>query len=115
MTQIEAMRMALGVLEKGDLLCELVAANHLRDAIQAAEKVEPVAWAMRRADGLVLDVICPDEHESHEGDYTMPLYAAPPAKPLTDDRRREIYNAAMTLPDRSVLSVMRYIEKEIAG
>lgn len=34
----------------------------------------PVAWAMSRNDGLVLDVICPDEHDSHEGEYTRPLY-----------------------------------------
>ena len=32
---------------------------------------------MRRDDGLVLDVICPEEHESYEVEYTMPLYAAP--------------------------------------
>ena len=45
-------------------------------AEQPAEQ-EPVAWAMRRPDGLILDVICPDEHEAYEGQYTVPLYAAP--------------------------------------
>lgn len=34
---------------------------------------EVVAWAMPRDDGLFLDVICPEEHESYEGDYTVPL------------------------------------------
>ena len=45
----------------------------------------PVAWAMRRADGLVLDVICPDEHDRHEGEYTLPLFThpAPLRTPLT--------------------------------
>lgn len=40
---------------------------------QAHGGPEVVAWAMPRKDGLVLDVICPDEHEAHEGDYTIPL------------------------------------------
>ena len=50
---------------------------------------EPVAWAMLRADGLVLDVICPDERDSYQGAYTVPLYAATqpaPAVPLTDEQ-----------------------------
>lgn len=57
----------------------------LRKTLDAelAQSVEPVAWAMRRADGLVLDVICPDEHESHEGEYTMPLYLHPPQPQAT--------------------------------
>jgi hypothetical protein len=40
---------------------------------------EPVAWGMKRTDGLILDVICPDEHESYEGQYTIPLYTHPPS------------------------------------
>lgn len=40
--------------------------------------VMPVAWAMLRTDGLVLDVICPDEHERYEGEYTLPLYSLAP-------------------------------------
>jgi len=35
---------------------------------------EPLAWAMQREDGLVFDVICPEEHEKYEGQYTLPLY-----------------------------------------
>lgn len=42
---------------------------------------EPVAWGLPRPDGLILDVICPEEHEREPGQYTVPLYAAPqPAK-----------------------------------
>ena len=47
----------------------------------AQPDAEPVAWAMLRADGLILDVICPDERESYQGEYTVQLYAAPPAAP----------------------------------
>jgi hypothetical protein len=28
-------------------------------------------------DGVILDVICPDEHEREEGSYTVPLYTHP--------------------------------------
>lgn len=45
----------------------------------AQPAVEPVAWAMLRADGLVLDVICPDERDAYQGEYTVPLYASPAA------------------------------------
>ena len=39
-------------------------------------KDEPVAWGME-TDGVILDVICPDEHEREEGEYTKPLYTHP--------------------------------------
>ena len=51
----------------------------------AQPDAEPVAWAMLRADGLILDVICPDERESYQGEYTVQLYAAPPAAPAPGD------------------------------
>lgn len=50
----------------------------LRKAL-ADEKAQdgfPVAWGMVK-NGLMLDIICPDEHESFEGDYTIPLYTRP--------------------------------------
>ena len=37
---------------------------------------EPVAWG-RIFDGDIIDCICPEEHALNEGDYTVPLYAAP--------------------------------------
>jgi hypothetical protein len=40
-------------------------------------KDEPVAWGMKGEDGLILDVICPDEHDRVEGSYTIPLYTHP--------------------------------------
>ena len=36
-------------------------------------KDEPVAWGMEK-DGVIIDVICPDEHEREEGEYNIPLY-----------------------------------------
>ena len=40
------------------------------------EQVKPVAWGMKK-DGVILDVICPAEHEREEGEYTIPLYTHP--------------------------------------
>jgi hypothetical protein len=79
--------------------CEV--AVDLADALadhneESLEMVEPVAWAMSRPDGLILDVICPDEHDAYEGEYTVPLYAAPrPAKrePLTDEEIDRVTDA----------------------
>ena len=43
---------------------------------------KPVAWGMEK-NGLMLDIICPEEHEAHEGGYTVPLYTHPaPQQPL---------------------------------
>ena len=48
------------------------------------QQAEPVAWGMAQKNGLILDVICPDEHQSYEGEYTIPLYTTlPQHKPLT--------------------------------
>jgi hypothetical protein len=49
--------------------------DHLRDATKKV--AEPVAWGMPRPDGLILDVICPEEHARMPGQYTVPLYAHP--------------------------------------
>jgi hypothetical protein len=46
-------------------------------AIKPDLTTEPVAWAMPRSDGLILDVICPEEHAREPGQYTVPLYAHP--------------------------------------
>ena len=40
------------------------------------EQVKPVAWGMKKY-GVILDVICPAEHEREEGEYTIPLYTHP--------------------------------------
>ena len=63
------------------LAARLEAAEKERDALRAKitemEQQEPVAWGMQRSDGLLLDIITPEEHEAHEGKYTVPLYRHP--------------------------------------
>jgi multidrug efflux pump subunit AcrA (membrane-fusion protein) len=84
--------------------------------IEASQNQTPCAFAMRRDDGLVLDVICPDEHESHEGEYTLPLYSTP----VIDDyvqrdawRYRElIFAVARKFPNESRHeTALRYIKR----
>ena len=36
----------------------------------------PIAWGCPSTES-VLDVISPEEHAEHEGDYTLPLYTQP--------------------------------------
>jgi hypothetical protein len=73
---------------------------------QAQPQAEPVAWGMSRADGMVLDVICPDEYEAYAGEYTVPLYAAPQAQPAVAEplTERQIYE----LHEQSRLSTVRF-------
>jgi hypothetical protein len=44
---------------------------------EPALKGEPVAWAMKDKDGNFYDCISPEEHDRHEGSYTIPLYTHP--------------------------------------
>ena len=37
---------------------------------------KPVAWGML-SKGVIVDAICPAEHDEEEGDYTVPLYTHP--------------------------------------
>jgi hypothetical protein len=62
-------------------------------AIKPDLTTEPVAWAMPRPDGLILDVICPDEHEAYEGEYTVPLYAEPQPKAEQEPGNWTVYNS----------------------
>jgi len=54
-------------------------------------KDEPVAWGMEK-DGVILDVICPEEHDRLEGEYTIPLYTTPQRTwvGLTNEEVKEI-------------------------
>jgi hypothetical protein len=47
-------------------------------------KNAPVAWGMEK-DGVIFDVISPDEHDREEGGYTVPLYTTPQPKLETKD------------------------------
>ena len=67
-------------------------AKQLRELILNSKRInqEPIAWG-RVFDGDIIDCICPEEHALNEGDYTVPLYAAPVRiKDLTDDEIRAI-------------------------
>ena len=92
----EALKLALEALENhcGNYKLDdegvkrfVAACKAIKEALAQPEQ-EPVAFGMLRADGLILDVICPDEHESFAGEYTIPLYTTPPQRPwvgLTDE------------------------------
>jgi len=58
---------------------------------QLETKNEPVAWGMEK-DGVILDVICPAEHEREEGEYTIPLYTTPQRTwiGLTDEDKQKL-------------------------
>jgi hypothetical protein len=98
---LEALEMLTDCYDDSAVGLEIDAIKALRAALadhneEVLEMVEPVAWAMSRPDGLILDVICPDEHDAYEGEYTVPLYAAPrPAKrePLTDEEIDRVTDA----------------------
>ena len=55
--------------------------HRLKNALEMTNRAletkdAPVAWGME-TDGLIYDVICPDEHEREKGEYTIPLYTTP--------------------------------------
>ena len=58
----------------------------LRAAL-AEPQGEPVAWGML-SKGVIVDAICPEEHDEEEGDYTVALYDHP--APLRELRDEEI-------------------------
>ena len=76
MTKDEALKLALEALKlwlnhKLDEDTAWEAHNAIKEALKI--KDEPVAWGMEK-DGVILDVICPEEHEREEGEYTIPVY-----------------------------------------
>jgi len=73
-------------------------------------KDEPVAWGMEK-DGVILDVICPAEHEREEGGYTVPLYTTPQRKPLTDE---EVYAIGFDLNIGGIQTMKAYQAIEAA-
>jgi hypothetical protein len=120
MTKDEALKIALDSLEFfkkefDDGFIEWNVANQGVQAIKEAleTKDEPVAWGMKK-DGVILDVICPDEHEREEGEYTIPLYTAPqlqtkdkpvalqyPQKDIDWQREQQIKAQGSTTPQRT--------------
>jgi hypothetical protein len=103
---IEVLKLALDALEiygaQAPAVRETIAV--LRQAIERAQKQEPVAWGMMNDDGVIYDCICPEEHDRHQGEYTTPLYTSPPQrpaavgedirKPLTDEEIEQCFFAS---------------------
>jgi len=93
MSKDEALQLALEALKlwlnhKLDEDTAWEAHNAIKEALKI--KDEPVAWGMEK-DGVILDVICPDEHEREEGEYTIPLYTTPQRTwvVLTDEEKAQ--------------------------
>jgi len=74
---IEAMKLALEALEESHPEAYRHVITSLRQAIEQAEKQEPVAWGMQNDDGQIYDCITPEEHARLEGEYKVPLYTTP--------------------------------------
>ena len=74
----------------------------------------PVAWGFRSDDGEIYDCICPKEHADCEGEYTVPLYTAPPQRPwvglTNEDRLCAKY--MQDAPD-GIEAVIDYIEAKL--
>ena len=80
----EVLKLALDALEgfipylplKDEAQCNRYdqAIRAIKEALET--KDDPVAWGMEK-DKVILDVICPDEHDREEGSYTVPLYTTP--------------------------------------
>ena len=84
------LRQALKILERHPYSTELqieLAATALRTALDAAEKVEPVAWMYRNPDPIYAGY-CPvrfdPPNEYEPADRWVPLYAAPTPPTDTD-------------------------------
>ena len=82
----------------------------LRQALSQPEQ-EPVAWGMQRKDGVIIDVICPEEHAREPGDYTIPLYTAPPKRELVGITYDEVYEFVCTTD--SYINLARAIEAKL--
>ncbi len=52
---------------------------------------EPVAWGMMNSDGNIYDVICPDEHKRHKGEYKTALFLAPQYRELSDEEIFDVW------------------------
>ena len=65
-------------IDQGDL-CDVHYWQGRAHRAEAQPAQEPVAWGFRHDDGAIYDCISPEAHADCEGEYTVPLYSAPPA------------------------------------
>ena len=75
------------MLTHGKETIEAIASG--RAALAGAKPAKPIAFG-RLVDGDIADVICPETHEYYEGDYTVPLYAAPLAASTSAKTLKEL-------------------------
>ena len=89
------------------------AMDRMKAELAAIKAREPVAWRWRMNGQWHYgpEPLFKDGFTTQEPLYDKPI--PPVREPLTDDQCRDIYNAAMELPNRSAVSVMRYIEAAI--
>ena len=80
------------------------------------QEAEPVAWGMRHSDGRIYDCIAPGEHDREPGQYTVPLYTAPPRREWVGLTEQEIWDSVkhgvvggIGMPSKAV-AVARAIE-----
>lgn len=110
MTKEETLRLALEALEEIGLKWPnvLKAIDAIKEALET--KDEPVAWGME-TDGVILDVICPAEHEREEGEYTIPLYTHLKEWVWLTDK--EVDECLQGLPTQTIDVYARRIETKI--
>jgi predicted metal-binding protein len=81
---IQAWKVTPPTVRSGDCLLTGVCAAEGHKIQKVQPKQKPVAWGMLQKDGLILDVISPEEHENYEGEYTIPLVTLQKAEPVYD-------------------------------
>jgi len=103
MNKDKALRLALEALENSwtepnneQYEIEKNAITAIKEALET--KDEPVAWGMEK-DGVILDVISPDEHDREEGSYTVPLYTSPQIKTKNEPVPWEQFHEHMAGPN----------------
>ena len=103
----EALETKEGLLDRKSYLLGLL---DQKSRLELETKDEPVAWGMEK-DGVILDVICPAEHEREEGEYTIPLYTHPKEWVWLTDK--EVDECLQGLPTQTIDVYARRIEIKI--
>ena len=75
------------------------------------EQVKPVAWGMEK-DGVILDVICPDEHEREEGEYTIPVYTQP-QRTWVELNKDEVFEIANFCKGQDIFALAKELGRKL--
>ena len=114
MTKDEALKLALEALKlwlnyKLDEDTAWEAHNAIKEALKI--KDEPVAWGMEK-DGVILDVICPDEHEREEGEYTIPVYTQP-QRTWVELNKDEVFEIANFCKGQDIFALAKELGRKL--